>query len=150
MVNAGVDMTMEPTTGRDFIATLKAAVNNGDVSMDRIDDAVRRILQIKERAGVFAEPLADRALVNSGASAARPTGTWHARRCASRWCCSRTTACSRSPKTSRVFVAGKNADNMGHQCGGWTISWQGGSGDTTPGTTILEGIRARSSAAAGR
>ena len=38
-------------------------------------------------------------------------------------------------------MAGKNADNIGHQSGGWTISWQGGSGATTPGTTILQGIR---------
>jgi beta-glucosidase-like glycosyl hydrolase len=67
MVNAGVDMAMEPNNWQGWITTLKAAVNNGDVSMDRIDDAVRRILQVKARAGVFDEPLADRALVNSGA-----------------------------------------------------------------------------------
>jgi beta-glucosidase len=42
---------------------------------------------------------------------------------------------------SRIFVAGKNADNIGNQSGGWTISWQGGSGTTTPGTSILQGIR---------
>jgi beta-glucosidase len=42
---------------------------------------------------------------------------------------------------SRIFVAGKNADNIGHQSGGWTISWQGGSGTVTPGTSILQGIR---------
>jgi beta-glucosidase len=43
-------------------------------------------------------------------------------------------------RAAGVFVAGKNADNIGHQCGGWTINWQGGSGDITPGTTILDGI----------
>jgi len=40
-----------------------------------------------------------------------------------------------------IFVAGKNADDMGNQCGGWTITWQGSSGNTTDGTTVLEGIR---------
>jgi beta-glucosidase len=46
-------------------------------------------------------------------------------------------------KNLNVFVAGKNADNIGHQCGGWTIDWQGGSGSITPGTTILEGIQSQ-------
>jgi beta-glucosidase len=45
------------------------------------------------------------------------------------------------PAGSRIFVAGKNADDLGHQAGGWTITWQGGSGDITTGTTILDGIR---------
>jgi len=47
------------------------------------------------------------------------------------------------PKSGRrLLVAGKNADNIGNQSGGWTISWQGSSGPVTPGTTILQGIRA--------
>ena len=45
-----------------------------------------------------------------------------------------------SKNLTRVHVAGKNADNLGHQCGGWTITWQGGSGATTIGTTIREAI----------
>jgi len=40
-----------------------------------------------------------------------------------------------------VQVVGRSADNLGYQCGGWTVEWQGGSGPTTAGTTILEGIR---------
>ena len=42
---------------------------------------------------------------------------------------------------AKVYVAGRNADNIGNQAGGWTIAWQGASGDIIPGTTILEGIR---------
>jgi beta-glucosidase len=142
MINAGVDMTMEPSNWRDYIATLRAAVNNGDVSTARIDDAVRRILRVKERAGVFDEPLADRALVNSGVLGSA------AHRDVAREAVRKSLVLLENngvlpiDRGSRVFVAGKNADNMGHQCGGWTISWQGGSGDTTPGTTILEGIEA--------
>jgi beta-glucosidase len=41
----------------------------------------------------------------------------------------------------RIYVAGSNADDIGNQAGGWTVAWQGLSGDTIPGTTILEGIR---------
>ena len=142
MINAGVDMTMEPSNWRNHIATLKAAVNNGDVSTERIDDAVRRILRIKDRAGVFDEPLADRSLVNSGALGSA------AHRGVAREAVRKSLVLLENDgvlpidKGSQVFVAGKNADNMGHQCGGWTISWQGGSGDTTPGATILEGIEA--------
>ena len=44
--------------------------------------------------------------------------------------------------TRRIHVAGRNADDLGNQCGGWTITWQGGSGAITTGTTILQGIRA--------
>jgi beta-glucosidase len=44
--------------------------------------------------------------------------------------------------TRRIHVAGKNADDLGNQCGGWTITWQGGSGAITTGTTILQGFRA--------
>src|SRR3954454_10561503 len=51
------------------------------------------------------------------------------------------------PKTgTKLFVAGKNADDIGNQSGGWTISWQGASGATTPGTTVLQGIRASAAA----
>ena len=44
----------------------------------------------------------------------------------------------------RVYVAGSNADNIGNQAGGWTLTWQGGSTNKIPGTTILDGIRAHS------
>jgi beta-glucosidase len=48
-----------------------------------------------------------------------------------------------SPKIARIHVAGKSADNIGNQCGGWTIQWQGKSGEVTPGgTTILAAIKA--------
>jgi beta-glucosidase len=46
------------------------------------------------------------------------------------------------PKTNaRILVAGSHADNLGYQCGGWTVRWQGGSDNTTIGTTILDGMR---------
>jgi beta-glucosidase len=147
MVNAGVDMAMEPSNWRDWITTLKAAVSNGDVSMDRIDDAVRRILRVKDRRRACSP---SRWRTGPGEQRRRgqrgPPAMWPARRCASRWCCSRTTACSPSPRTCRVFVAGRNADNMGYQCGGWTISWQGGSGTPRPAPRSCDGIRKRRSA----
>lgn len=141
MVNAGVDMAMEPYNWQTWISTLRAAVNNGDVSMARIDDALRRILQIKNQAGVFDEPFADRTLVNSGALGSA------AHRDVAREAVRKSLVLLKNdgvlpiPKSSSVFVAGKCANNLGYQCGGWTITWQGGSGAITAGTTILEGIQ---------
>jgi hypothetical protein len=140
---------MEPSNWRSWISTLRAAVQNGDVSTARIDDAVRRILLAKQRAGVFDEPLADRTLVNRGALGSAP------HRAVAREAVRKSLVLLKNEgvlpidTSSRVFVAGRNADNMGHQCGGWTISWQGGSGDITPGTTILEGIEATVARAGG-
>ncbi len=142
MVNAGVDMGMEPYNWQNWISTLKSAVQNGDVSVTRIDDAVRRILHTKERAGVFDEPLADRTLVNSGLLGSA------AHRAVAREAVRKSLVLLKNDgvlplaKSASVFVAGKNADDIGNQCGGWTISWQGSSGAITPGTTILDGIQA--------
>jgi beta-glucosidase len=47
-----------------------------------------------------------------------------------------------SKESDLIFVAGQSANDIGMQCGGWTIEWQGAMGDITPGTTILEGIQA--------
>jgi beta-glucosidase len=49
-------------------------------------------------------------------------------------------------KSQKVYVAGSNADDIGNQSGGWTVTWQGASGDITPGTTILEAMRRKSPA----
>jgi beta-glucosidase len=140
MTNAGVDMAMMPNNWRDWITTLKSAVNNGDVSMTRIDDAVRRILRVKDRAGVFDAPLADRGLVNSNAVGSS------AHRAVARAAVRKSLVLLKNDgvlplaKNLNVFVAGKSADNLGYQCGGWTISWQGASGNTTIGTTVLQAI----------
>ena len=48
----------------------------------------------------------------------------------------------RCGRSGDVYVAGSNADSIGNQAGGWTLTWQGGSTNVIPGTTILDGIRA--------
>jgi beta-glucosidase len=141
MVNAGVDMAMVPYSWQDWITALKSDVGSGAVSMTRIDDAVRRILRIKSRSGVFENPLADRTLVNSGAVGCAE------HRAVARKAVRKSLVLLKNDnilpisKNSNVFVAGKCANNIGYQCGGWTISWQGGSGNITSGTTILQGIQ---------
>jgi beta-glucosidase len=139
-INAGVDMVMLPNNYVEFTTTLKTLVNNGKVPLSRIDDAVRRILRIKFRAGLFEHPYADRTYTNDiGSDAHREV----ARQCVRESLVllkKKDNVLPLGKDGHRIMVAGKNADNIGNQCGGWTISWQGGSGDITKGTSVLDAI----------
>ncbi|QQQ78947.1 glycoside hydrolase family 3 C-terminal domain-containing protein [Saccharothrix sp. 6-C] len=138
-VNAGIDMVMVPTDYQRFTGLLKAEVQAGRVSTARIDDANRRILTKKFELGLFERPLTDRSLTSTVGSAAHRDLARQAVRQSQ--VLLRNDGVLPLAKSGRYFVAGKSADDIGNQSGGWTISWQGGSGNTTPGTTILQGIR---------
>jgi beta-glucosidase len=143
-VNAGIDMLMEPYSAQSFETTLTAEVQAGRVSMSRIDDAVRRILTKKFELGLFEHPFTDRTNINDiGSSAHRAV----ARRAVAESQVLLENRRHTLPlrNNADVYVAGSNADNIGNQAGGWTLTWQGGSTNRIPGTTILEGIRAAAS-----
>jgi len=140
-INAGLDMIMVPYDYDAFIDGLTQAVNNGDVPIDRIDDAVRRILTVKFQLALFERPFGDESwlpLVGSGEH-----------RALAREAVRRSLVLLRneagtlplSKDTPVVFVAGRGADDVGIQCGGWTTEWQGRPGNITPGTTILDAIK---------
>jgi beta-glucosidase len=143
-VNAGIDMMMEPNSYRDFIATLTSEVKAGRVSMARVNDAVRRILTKKFELGLFEHPFTDRRNIGQVGSAAHHA---LARRAAAESQVLLKNDHDALPVSTRrdVYVAGSNADNIGNQAGGWTLTWQGGSTNKIPGTTILDGIRAHTS-----
>jgi beta-glucosidase len=114
--------------------------------MERIDDAVRRILRVKIAFGLFEKPRPRRApLVNdTTATAAMRIAPSPARRCASRSsCCKNERHVLPLSREARILVAGKNAHNRGHQCGGFTVAWQGATDNESieGGTSIYEGIR---------
>jgi beta-glucosidase len=144
-INAGIDMAMEPVDYQRFISLLRELVDEGRVPMARIDDAVTRILRIKFAMGLMDKnraQLADRRLHRS-------FGSLEHRRVA-RECVRQSLVLLKnerkilplSKRVGHIHVAGKNADDIGNQCGGWTIDWQGKSGNaTTGGTTILSAIR---------
>ncbi len=139
-VNAGIDMAMEPYDYRAFISTLRSLVQSGRVQQARIDDAVRRILRQKIALGLFDQPLTDRSLIGQvGSDAHRQVGREAVRQSL---VLLENDGVLPLSKMRRIHVAGKNADDIGNQCGGWTITWQGSSGAITTGTTILQGIRA--------
>jgi beta-glucosidase len=139
-VNAGGDMAMEPDDYQDFETTLIAEVNAGHVSTARIDDAVSRILTEKFELGLFEHPYTDRTHIGEIGDAAHRA---IAREAAAESQVLLKNSDSALPlaKDSRVYVAGRNADDLGNQAGGWTITWQGQSGTHTEGTTILEGMQ---------
>jgi len=144
-INAGMDMVMVPTNYKTFISHLKALVNEGKVPMSRIDDAVTRILRVKFAMGLMDKSrsqLADRSLHKSFGSPARRQVARQAVRESLVLLKNDRKTLPLSKQAARIHVAGKSADNIGNQCGGWTIDWQGKTGPvTTGGTTILAAIR---------
>ncbi len=146
-INAGLDMAMIPNgPGQghnyvEFVTTLTELVNEKRVPLARIDDAVRRILQAKFAMGALEPKPVDPALTAAIGSAEH--------RKVARECVRQSLVLLKnepatlplSKKLKRVQVVGKAADDLGMQCGGWTISWQGATGKVTTGTTILEAIR---------
>jgi len=144
-INAGMDMVMVPEKYKEFHALLKDLAEKGEVPMARIDDAVKRILRVKAAMGLLGESpvvLADRGLEKS-------FGSPEHRAVARRAVRESLVLLKNDKKTlplakgaARIHVAGKGADDIGNQTGGWTITWQGKSGATTTGgTTILAAIK---------
>ncbi|MFA5834071.1 MAG: glycoside hydrolase family 3 N-terminal domain-containing protein [Bacteroidota bacterium] len=140
-INAGIDMVMVPYNYVTFIAELKKLVTAGKVPMIRINDAVRRIVRVKLQMGLFEKPYTDRTFTSQiGSDEHRLV----ARECVRQSLVLLKNADSTLPlkkNLNRIHVSGKNADNIGNQCGGWTISWQGGSGAITTGTSILNAVK---------
>jgi beta-glucosidase len=145
-INAGMDMAMVPTKYKEYFNNLKTLVNEGKVPMSRIDDAVTRILRVKFAMGLMDKSrsqLADRNLHKTFGSAEHRQVAREAVRQSLVLLKNQGKALPISKQAARIHVVGKNADDIGNQCGGWTIQWQGQSGDvTTGGTTILAAIKA--------
>ncbi|WP_098024879.1 glycoside hydrolase family 3 N-terminal domain-containing protein [Streptomyces sp. st115] len=139
-INAGLDMIMVPTAYQDFTKTLKDEVAAGRISEARIDDAVARILTQKFRLGLFEKPYADTTHLDKVGSAEHRAVAREAA-AKSQVLLKNDGAVLPLKPDQKVYVAGSNADDIGNQAGGWTISWQGSSGKTTTGTTILEGMK---------
>lgn len=140
-VNAGLDMIMVPTEWKTFVGYLRAAVQSGQIPMSRIDDANRRILTKKFELGLFEKPYADRTYASTIGSAAHRTLARQAVRQSQVLLKNAGGVLPLAKAGGKIFVAGKSADDIGNQSGGWTLSWQGASGNTVPGTSILAGIR---------
>jgi beta-glucosidase len=144
-INAGMDMVMLTDRYADYCGKLKELVNEGRVPMSRVDDAVTRILRVKFALGLMdakRPPLADRSLWNTFGSAEHRALARQAVRETLVLLKNQNRVLPLSRKAARLHVAGVGADNLGMQCGGWTINWQGGMSNQIPGgTTILQAIK---------
>jgi beta-glucosidase len=140
-VNAGVDMFMEPYKTPEFIKLLKELVKEGAVPQSRIDDAVKRILNVKFRMGLFENPYASMVLADSLGNDYHRSIARQAVRESLVLLKNKKDILPLSKSKGKILVAGSKSDDLGTQCGGWTITWQGKTGASTKGTTILEAIR---------
>jgi len=138
-INAGIDMNMVPYYYQIFIDTMKQAVMNGDITQERIDDAVRRILRAKFMLGLFENPYGDpRLAVTVGSDEHRALARQAVRKSLV-LLKNDNNALPIDKNVSTILVAGINS--TGVQAGGWTLDWQGEQRNTLVGTTILEGIQ---------
>lgn len=142
IINAGVDMVMAVDGDLDiFQSGLKLAVENGDVPISRVDDAVRRILTQKFRLGLFENPFPDSTLVTSIGSHEHRSKARQAVRESLVLLKHKNNVLPIAKDTRKIVVIGEHADNTGLQSGGWTIGWQGTNESYAEGTTILDGIK---------
>ncbi len=144
-INAGMDMVMVTDHYRQFITLLQELVHEGKIPMERVDDAVTRILRVKFAMGMMKKD----ALLTADAGLQKEFGS-EAHRAVAREAVRQSVVLLKnegkilplSSKAKRIHVSGNGADDLGMQCGGWTIDWQGQRGQvTTGGTTILNALR---------
>lgn len=154
-INAGLDMAMASDSWKGFYGTTLAAVKDGRITPQRLDDAVRRILRVKFRLGLFeAGRPSTRAVGGQFALIGAPAHRAVARQAVRESLVllkNQNGLLPLSPK-QRILVAGDGADDVGKQAGGWTLNWQG-TGTTRKdfpnADTIYEGIARQASAAGG-
>ncbi|PIN20925.1 Glucan 1,3-beta-glucosidase [Handroanthus impetiginosus] len=144
-VNAGIDMVMVPEKFIEFIDDLTLLVRKKVISMSRIDDAVERILRVKFILGLFEHPMADYTLINQlGSQEHRELAREAVRRSLVLLKNGKNGEAPLLPlpkKAMKILVAGSHANDIGNQCGGWTIEWHGKPGNITIGTTILTAVK---------
>jgi len=147
-INAGIDMVMLTDKYPILFNDLEQLAGDGSVPMSRIDNAVTRILRVKFALGLMDKnrpPLADRSLQNYFGSADH--------RGVARQAVRESLVLLKNDhnilplkKSARIHVAGRGADSLGMQCGGWTRDWQGSMDNLVPGgTTILAALKAAAS-----
>jgi beta-glucosidase len=142
-IMAGVDMAMVPDDARRFGDAVRAGLASDAIEESRVDDAVRRILRVKFEMGLFEQPMppagntaavgskADRALAREAVARSQVLLE------------TKPGVLPVNPSAGRILIAGRGADDIGVQSGGWTITWQGSEGATTPGTTIAAALAER-------
>jgi beta-glucosidase len=146
-VNAGIDMLMEPRRWRYAINAIIDAVKTGEISQERVDDAVTRILTIKYRRGIMDEPIKARDVRSFYAEENRMIAREAVRK--SLVLLKNEGDLLPVAKDANLLLIGPGSDNVGMQAGGWTLSWQGSTRGEIEGTSIRQGLEAVALASGG-
>ncbi|MFC5527820.1 glycoside hydrolase family 3 N-terminal domain-containing protein [Rhodanobacter ginsengisoli] len=142
-IKAGIDMVMVPDDWKAFIANTTRQVNDGEIPLARIDDAVSRIVRAKLRMGLFGTRPSQRA-------GAGDAGLLQSRALARRAVRESLVLLKNNHRAlplrrgAKILVVGKSADSLSNQTGGWSLTWQGtgnGNADFPNGESILAGLR---------
>jgi len=139
-INAGVDVTMEPYDADSFITNLRAAVQDGLIAKSRIRQAVKRVLTMKFRLGLFDHPYVNADAANDILGA----DTSLARRAAAESSVLLRNAGGTLPlaTSAKVVVTGPAADSVADTLGGWSVGWQGvPAGSNEDAVTVREGLQ---------
>jgi len=122
-INAGIDMYMAPADWKGLYTNLLRQVKDGTVPLARLDDAVHRILRVKVKAGLLrGERPLEAKYEQLGSDAHRAVAREAVRKSL---VLLKNTGVLPIRSNAHILVAGDGADNIGKQCGGWTLSWQG-------------------------
>ncbi len=155
VLRAGLDMYMAPDSWKQLYTNLLAQVHDGTLAVSRVDDAVRRVLRVKATAGILARKAPTERPETANLSVIGSAE----HRAVARDAVRKSLVLLKNDRQllplnphSRILVAGPGADDIGMQCGGWTIDWQGAHNrnrDFPGGTSIYAGIRQAVEAAGG-
>ena len=153
--NAGIDMFMAPDGWQQLHENTVAQVRSGEISRTRLEDAVRRILRVKFRLGLFEKPKPSaRPLAGNYSLLGHPNHRAVARQAVRESLVLLKNQNNLLPLQAKqtVLVAGDSAHDIGKQSGGWTLSWEGKDNTNAHfpnGTSIWEGIRNKVTAGGG-
>jgi len=141
-INSGVDVVMLPFDYKTFTYYMNKAIRNGDISENRLNDAARRVLLSKFKMGLFDNTPPENPDLSVLGSENNRKIAREAVRKSLVLLKNDFNVLPLSKQLNEIVVAGKSADNLGRQFGGWTVEWQGIDGNWVSGTTILSGINA--------
>ena len=138
-INAGIDMFMEVERLDEVIQIITEAVKSGEISEERIDDAVTRIIKVKKEAGLFEDPFLEKAETKQ-----KDTGSPEYRKVAEKLVEESLVLLKNDAEVlplkegMKVYITGPAADDASAQCGGWTIEWTGSSEKDIAGVTTIQ------------
>ena len=141
-INAGIDMLMEPNMYRETFDAVLQGVKSGKISEERIDDAVRHILQFKIDAGIMDDPMQEALTTTQKECGSKEYRDLAIKAVEESLVLLKNDAAVLPLKDGiSVYVTGPAAENAGAQCGGWTQSWNAPVGEVEGVTTIMTGLK---------